>query len=226
MRPNFLVVGAAKAGSTSLCAALARHPDVFFPARKELHFFSFDAVYAHGFEWYERWFEDSRGFTARGEGSTSYAGRLQFPEAAARIAAYDPEIKLIYIVREPLARIESLWMQLQRFGAGSPFADLGVHELPAAFHVHHDFDRALREQRDALVESSNYWRELEHLRRWFEASQIHLVFLEELEHDPRGVLRACFEFLGVNPDGAPALPLPRLNAMGGVSYPQIGRAHV
>jgi hypothetical protein len=219
VKPDFLVVGAAKAGSTSLCAALARHPEVFFPERKELHFFSVDAIHAHGVAWYERWFEASGAYTARGEGSTSYASRLHFPEAAARIAAYAPKMKLIYIVREPLARIESFWMQLRRFGAGSPFAALGVHELPAALFVDVDFNRALVKQNDALVDTSNYWQQLEHLRRWFDESQIHVVFFEELVQDPRRVLRGCFAFLGVNPDLALEGQLPRLNTMSHGTHP-------
>ena len=87
MKPTFIVIGAAKAGSTTLCQLLRQHPDVFMSPVKELHYFSFDGAWAKGRAWYESCFEGADGEAQVGEGSTSYTARKVFPRAAERMAA-------------------------------------------------------------------------------------------------------------------------------------------
>ena len=214
------MIGAAKAGTTTLCHHLRRHPEIFFSPRKELHYFSFEPTHAQGLEWYEAWFEGSQGYPQRGEGSTSYSGHGVFPLAAERIAAYEPRFKLIYIVRDPLRRIESVWLQLRRFGATSPYEDVGMHEVPLEMQVDLDFNRAVRLQSKALVESTNYWREIGVYRRLFPDEQILVLLFEDLQRDPRGTLRRCFEFLGVDPDFELEDERAHLNSMHEYSHPR------
>jgi hypothetical protein len=179
-----LVIGSAKAGTTSLCALLGNHPDVFMSTPKELNFFAYDDLYARGVEWFEGHFRAAGARRARGEGSPLYTLRRIYPAAPARIAAYDRTLKLIFIARNPITRIEAGWLEMRSWGDE---------------RAHPDFNRALKSSREWLVDSSNYWLELERYREYFPEEQIKVVFFEDLIRDWRGVLSECFTFLGVDP---------------------------
>jgi hypothetical protein len=183
-KPTFLVIGAAKAGTTSLCALLGSHPDVFMTTPKELNFFAYDQLYGRGIEWFESHFRAAGGRRARGEGSPLYSLRRVYPAAASRIASYDPTLKLIFIARNPLSRIEAGWLEMRSWG--DERADS-------------DFNRALKSSREWLVDSSNYWLELEHYRQYFPEEQIKVVFFEDFVRDWRSVVSECCAFLGVDP---------------------------
>lgn len=81
MTPNYLVIGASKCATSSLCANLGQHPDVFMTHPKEPSFFSHDPIYARGWDWYLSLFEDAGDVSARGEGSTSYTKAFAHPHA-------------------------------------------------------------------------------------------------------------------------------------------------
>lgn len=215
MKPTFLVLGAAKAGSSTLCHLLGLHPEVFMSPKKEVHYFSFEPTWAKGADWYEAWFEGADPSQQRGEGSTSYSVRNVFPEAARRIAEYDPTLRLIYIARHPLERMESAWLQLRRFGVRSPFEDVGMVELPDALRTDADFATALREQTASIVDSTNYWREIDRYRALFPDERIHVLLLDDLQRDPRGTLSRVFEFLGVDPTFEPPSDGVHLNSKDG-----------
>ena len=217
MRPTFVVIGAAKCGTTSLCQLLGQHPEVFMTARKELHYFSFDRNFERGPGWYEAWFEGGAAFPQRGEGSASYTARKLFPRTAQRMATYDPGLKLVYIARDPLARIESAWQQGRRMGPASPMRYAGLGDFPDSMWVDNSFDRAVHRQVDVLVETTNYLAELALYRERFPGEQILVLLFEDLARDPRAVTRRCFEFLGVDPEVELADYSVRANAFG--SYP-------
>lgn len=183
MKPDFLVIGAAKAATTSLCELLGEHPDVFMCTPKEPHFFSVDSVYARGWVWYESLFKKARGCAAVGEGSTSYSMTGVWPETVTRIARHLEAPRIIYSVREPFSRVESGWMQAR--DSASPWA------LPS-------FARSLRESPNFLDESL-YWKQISAYRRCIPDDRILILFFEDFVRDPRAVLRRCFTFLGVDP---------------------------
>jgi len=184
MKPNFLVIGAAKAATTSLCELLGQHPDVFLCKPKEPHFFSIEAVYQRGWAWYESLFENAQGCAAVGEGSTSYSMTGVWPETVPRIMRHLDAPRIIYSVREPFSRVESGWMQSRH--SANPVA------LPS-------FTRSLRESPNFLDESL-YWKQISAYRRCIPDDRILIVFFEDFIRDPHAVLRRCFEFLGVDPD--------------------------
>jgi hypothetical protein len=198
LKPTFLVIGAAKSGTTTLHRLLGQHPEIFASVRKEPHYFSFDRNFARGPRWYESWFERGAGCRHRGEASTTYTVRKLFPRAAERAASYDRDLRLIYLVRDPLRRIESAWQQLRRFGPAPPIRAAGLGDVPDSMWVDLSFDRAVRRQADVLVESTNYRAELAVWRRWWERERILVLLFEDLQRDPRAVTRRCFEFLGVD----------------------------
>ena len=87
VKPDFVVIGAARCATTSLCRILRDHPAVFMSHPKEPHFFSRPDVFARGLEWYEALFDGACGMSVVGEGSTTYTKNSQFPNAAERLAS-------------------------------------------------------------------------------------------------------------------------------------------
>lgn len=105
MLPNFLIIGAAKSGTTSLFEQLRGHPDVFVPDpdNKEPQFFSAleQGAWHKGLAWYESLFADWNGEKAVGEASTSYSKAPAYGDAPEKIHQVLPDVKLIYVLRDP-----------------------------------------------------------------------------------------------------------------------------
>lgn len=217
---TFLIIGAAKAGTSSFWHLLRQHPEIFLSERKEVHFFSFDQNFQKGVAWYHRWFADGSEAKQRGECSTTYALSRVFPEAAARIAAYNPDMKILYMVRDPMRRIPSAWQQLRRFGPCPQIRLNGLRPIPDAMWVDNSFDRALREQSDVLVSSSNYLQELEVYRAFFPEDQIQVLLFEDFVEDPMATLRRAFLFLEVDPDVHLQEKEAHINAYGAARVPR------
>lgn len=124
MKPNFLILGAAKSGTTSLADYLAQHPDIFMPALKEPNYYAFDGTArvpkgpapervleallynwsAVGEEEYAALFRGVTNQRAIGEASVRY---LYFGEAVDRISTQIPSVRLVAILREPVGRMFS-----------------------------------------------------------------------------------------------------------------------
>lgn len=189
MKPDFVLIGAAKCATTAISNLLSQHPEIFMIS-KETHFFSRDEVYAQGIEWYESLYQAAGDRQIRGERNNCYAMKEVYPETVARMADYNPDLKLIYCVRHPIERIESYWIQKRSHGGED---------------VHFDFNTAVRVNQDWLVDGSNYWQQLNAFRQRFSDDQILILFYEDFKADPSAVMRHCFSFLGVDPD----IPLNR-----------------
>jgi len=182
MKPNFLVIGAMKSGTTSLCHLLDQHRDVFMCRPKEPMFFCNDGNYARGWAWYESLFAEAAGAAAVGEGSAAYTIANLCPDTVPRMAKHLPEARLIYIVRHPLDRIESHWMHSRYVG-----------------HTKSSFSRTLQENGN-LVDASLYWRQIGLFRRHYDDDCILVLFFEDFTADPSSALAQCFRFIGVDPD--------------------------
>ncbi|WP_425398140.1 sulfotransferase domain-containing protein [Aeoliella sp.] len=181
--PTFMVIGASKCGTSTVCGHLRRHPDIFMVTPKEPHFFSMDERFAKGIEWYEALYDGATDEKQLGEGSNTYTIKEVYPQAANRIFKYKKDLRLVYCVRNPLPRIESCWLEYR--------AHLGET-------VHYDFNQALKVNKDRLIDSTNYWRQLEVYRELFGEENIHVIFFEDLLQNPDAVMQSCFAFLGVD----------------------------
>jgi Sulfotransferase domain len=184
MKPNFMLIGAAKCATTTIRTLLGAHPDVFVVSY-ESQFFNEDTVFVRGIEWYESLYAGSESKHRCGEGCNSYTMKERYPRAFERLSAYAPDLKLIYVVREPFERIESFWLELR-----SQHPD----------YVHHNFDKSVRLNRDWLTDASNYLAQLDPYRKFYGDESIHVVFYEDFRRDPASVMRGCFEFLGIDAD--------------------------
>jgi hypothetical protein len=200
--PNFLVIGVARGGTTSLDRYLSEHPQVFM-ARKEPNFFALEGVPldfvgpATGINEvsvtrlaeYEALFDGVTDETAIGDASPLY---LYWPGTAERIHRYVPRAKLIAILRNPADRAHSKYLHY-----------LGYGQEPAR-----DFADALRlepERRAAhwspyfsYVEMGRYAAQLRRYYELFDRAQIAVWLYDDLERDPASLMREVFRFLGVD----------------------------
>jgi hypothetical protein len=112
--PDFVIGGAPRSGTTWLYLLLEKHPDVFLakPLRPEPKFFLVDETYRRGIDYYSStWFSDAPPGAVAGEKSSNY---LESPVAAARLHEHMPDIRLVFILREPASRAWSnyLWSKM------------------------------------------------------------------------------------------------------------------
>lgn len=175
MTPNFLYIGTSKAGSTWLFNVLAQHHQVFLASSKGLYYF--DSHFDRGEDWYLGHFADGGDRPARGEVSHSY---LSSPQAAARIAALNPDMRLLVCLREPVDRAFSDYLDLVKNGQyDGPFAD-AIERFPR------------------LLDRGRY---ATHLRRYYELfprEQIQVQLFDDLRADAQRYADATFDFLGVD----------------------------
>lgn len=197
MKPNFLIIGAAKCGSTTISSLLKSHPDIYL-VPDEVGFFAKDEIYAQGIEWYEALFSSAGNAQCIGENSNHYTMKEVFPLALSRLLAHmkPDNLKLIYIVRNPIEMIESLWIEIRSHGGEE---------------LHYDFNVAVRKNRNLLCDVANYWCQIGLYREYFADDQIHIIFLEDLKANQTQVMRECYAFLGIDPEVALDLPDTKLN---------------
>lgn len=208
MMPTFLLIGAAKSGTTALWSFLRQHPEVFMPAVKEPHYFAFEEGAAPAFGGpgatinraitsravYEALFEAAGSAAAIGEASNMYLYRS---EAADRIARALPEARLVAILRQPADRAFSSYLHLKREGrepAPDFEAALGLEQQRIA----NDWGFLWR-YRDLGF----YGRQLRAYLDRFPREQLLVHLYDDLERDPAGMMRRTYEFLGVDPSFQP-----------------------
>jgi Sulfotransferase domain len=204
-RPDFIVIGAMKSGTTSLYYYLQAHPEVFMPSIKELDFFTAEMNWKRGWRWYERQFAPA-GPQAKavGEASTTYTKHPEFQGVAKRIATHLPHARLIYIVRHPVERIRS---QYQHHVA------IGIEKDPLEKAVLRD---------PSYVDYSRYAMQIEQYLEHFPREQLLIVTSEDLRRDRVGTLGEVYEFVGVDAGAAEAIPAEEhYTTEGRLAYPRI-----
>lgn len=188
MLPNFLIIGAAKAGSTALAAYLSSHPDVFVASEKEVHFF--DDHFQRGVDWYASRFEAVREERAVGDATPTY---MYTDEAIGRMADLLPDAKLIAILRNPVERAYSHYWWMRALDERRPFED-----------AIHDEILGLEEPNpEKYVAAGRYLERLERVCRYYPRSSMHVVILEELRASARARYAEVCRFLGVDDQVVP-----------------------
>jgi hypothetical protein len=197
--PNFIGIGAARAGSTWIFRNLKSHPQVFVCKCKETQFFSHE--YSQGIEHYETHFEGADGARAIGEVSPVYLHEAR--AVAPRIHRHLPNVKLIACLRNPVDRLYSkYWNARGRYAHRQ--------NLP--------FERKLAEQPELLREG----RYAEHLATYLELfprEQILVLLYDDLVADPERFFMSICRFLEIDEHYEPALAEHRINAA--VSQPLV-----
>jgi hypothetical protein len=200
--PNLFVVGAAKAGTTSLWRYLDVHPDIFMSGTKEPHFFSgFDEglfPVVHDEASYLRLFAGAR-TPLRGEASPSYLWRAR---AAERIKRTSPDAKILIVLRDPVERLHALYWHRVRIGFeresfGAAFARELAPGFPAA--------------RSVYVRRGTCAGDVARYLRLF-GSNVRVLLFDDLVRDVGRELRDVFRFLGVDEAVADRIPQHTHNA--------------
>ncbi len=212
--PNFLIIGAAKAGTTSLYHYIKQHPQIYMSPIKETNFFALvdepldfcgpgdhDYINRFSVRTIERYWEQFEGCTdelAVGEASPLY---LYHAQAARRIWKQLPHVKLIVILRHPVDRAYSAFLHLIRDGR----------------EEHVDFGQALQNE-DTRIRSrwehiwhykqmGYYYKQLKRYYDIFGHSQIRVYFYEDLKVNSLELIQDIFRFLGVDDTFVPDLSI-------------------
>lgn len=212
-RIDFIIAGAQKAGTTALFDYLGDHPQVGLSDVKEVHFFDDE-----GQDWsapdygdYHAHFDLADEGRIWGEATPIY---LYWKDSLTRIRAYNSAIRLIVLLRDPVARAFSHWkMEFARGAETHPFdwcVRTGRQRVfdaePWGFHREFSY-----------VERGFYGAQIEHLLSLFPANQLLLLRAEDLEAQPQPTLEAVSRFLGVPPP--PPVRPRRVHVGQAIAYP-------
>ncbi len=190
--PNFLIIGAQKAGSSWLAYNLRQHPDIFMP-NSEIYFFNKQENFSQGIEWYENYFTKVQGEKLVGEKTPGY---ISNPDACQRIYQTLPEVKLIAILRNPVKRAISAINHHRRRGRISPLLDINTLLLGI---LSGDNKYSTQESSYQFIARGKYYSQLKTYYDYFREDQILVLTLEEdIVDRPALTLKKVCNFLGVD----------------------------
>jgi Sulfotransferase domain len=176
--PDFLIVGAMKAATSTLHEQLARQPGFFLATPKEPCFFSDDEVWARGLDWYRSLFAGAAAGDLRGESSTHYTKLPTYPRTVERMrAALPAHTRFIYVMRHPVDRLVSHYIHEWSTGTVDATIDAALAHHPA------------------LVAYGRYAWQLAPYLETFGAARVLPVFVSRLEARPQAVLDRVCRFL-------------------------------
>ena len=177
---NFaLIIGAAKSGTTSLFDYLSQHPEICPCSTKEPNFFASDINRSKGLDWYQSlWKWDPSLHQTALEASTYYTMLPKWPNAAERISQVKAKFKFVYIIRNPVERIESNY----NF----------VMSLPKKRNV------GFEEFMTVSTAISKYAMQLDEYYKRFPAEDILLLYFEDLKKKPNEVVKKVCKFLDLD----------------------------
>lgn len=205
--PNFIIIGAAKSGTTALYKYLQQHPDIFMSGVKEPRFFAFEGESLafngpqdHGTRFntetitdlglYQSLFDGVKGEAAIGEASPAYLSSAE--KASARIQHHIPDAKLIAILRQPAERAYSGFMHTVRNG----------------WETNLNFEQVLTQEDQRIYDNWGplwqhqslgfYSLQLNHYYSRFSKEQIRVYLYDDLRQDAQVLMRDIFQFLEVD----------------------------
>jgi hypothetical protein len=200
--PDFIIGGAPRSGTTWLYELLARHPDVYMaqPLTPEPKFFLVDHLYAKGLQFYsDTWFGAADAVRVAGEKSTDY---LESSAAAGRIARNLPDVKLVFILREPADRAYSNYLWTRMNG-------LETEDLQTALRLEEEREEQLPERWKFTRPFSYFSRGLyaDLLAPYFvrfPREQMLILRFEDILNRPGDLAARVHRFLGIDmrPDDA------------------------
>ena len=205
-RLDFIVAGAQKSGTTALHYFLSKHPDVVLPDKQEMHFFDDDEIFSRpaDYELLHRHFSPvarsttpkksglAKSFGVSGESTPSY---IYWKPAMERIWDYNPKIKLLVLLRNPVDRAFAHW-NMQRFKDREPLDFLEA--------VKQEKSRitpplSVQARRYSYVDRGFYSDQLERVFKLFPREQVMVIRFEEFQKQKQQTLDSIFRFLGVEP---------------------------
>jgi hypothetical protein len=190
---SFLICGTQKGGTTALVEYLRHHPEMGLPATKELHFFDNEAIDWNNpdYESYHAAFGDSDPHLIRGEATPIY---MYWEKAPERIWRYNPAMRLIVVLRNPITRAYSHWAMERRRGA----EPLGFSEALAAEAKRSRTCLPLQDRVGSYVDRGFYCDQLRRMWRFFGRDAVLVLRQEELLEQHQATLNKVCRHLGVS----------------------------
>jgi len=192
IKVNTLIIGAGRAGTTSLFALLEQHPQVCFSYLKEVHYFSVPDLYKRGEQYYHSFFRHYQNEAVLASADTYL---FMDYEAIKRIHRYNPKMKILVVLRDPVERAYSSYWYSVNYGhhkAYPSFMDSAEREKG----IEHEPD-IVRRNNQGHFYGSLYYR---HLNRWLEffpREQFLLLTTSGLKEQPQDLTRELYRFLEI-----------------------------
>jgi hypothetical protein len=188
---SFFIVGFQKCATTWLHRCLSEHPNVFLPRQHMLHYF--DINYSLGSMWYDRYYEKSSSSQILGDSTVTYGRDVH---ALQRVAEYNPEAKIIYLLRNPINRAFShYWHEKKKRKISFKFEEL--------FTNYDLFEN--------WIKPGFYAQHIDQIMKLFPEKQILILLTDDINNHPHRVLREVFEFIGVDPNFLPSKHKIKIN---------------
>jgi len=176
--PNLLIIGAMKSGTSSLHDYLNLHPDIYMSNPKEIHYYADGTYGVKSKEWYASFFETDKKIAGTTPQSYTKCHNKYYKSIPERIFKDTPEVKLIYIVRDPIKRYAS--------------------HILESYHCDSQVDVNYSKVSGNYLKTSMYAMQLKAYLEYFDMEQIHILALEELQDQPLRELNSIFKFLGLH----------------------------
>ena len=176
--PDFVIIGAMKCGTSTLASQLGAQDGIFLSTPKEPNFFSDDEVYAQGPGWYHGLFDEAPARALLGEASTHYTKLPTYPDTLERFSETLDTPKLIYVIRDPVARAVSHY----------------IHEWTQGV-ISSDLETALRTHPE-LVSYGQYAMQLKPWIDCYGTENLLVTSMEAMRHNPQALLDRIGPFLG------------------------------
>lgn len=181
--PDFIIIGGARCGTTSLSACLNQHPDIGMAKIKEPEFFCENKNWEKGLPWYKALFPGNSKLCF--EASTSYSKFPVFPNVPQKIFKIVPDIKFIYILRNPVERAVSHYK-------------MAVAQNHENRNINNAFLDTEHPQTKFYLNCSSYYYQLEQYLQFFNLEQFLLINFERMVNDTFTALNEIYSFLDVN----------------------------
>lgn len=181
--PDLILIGAMKSATSSLHHWLGSHPSVAVSNPKELDFFVEPRYSRLGVDWYRTQFTDPAGAEVAVESSPNYTKAHQLPGVPGRMAALLPDVKLVYVVRDPIDRVLSHY----------------VHDIAAASTRDSFHDWVKDPERSIGVQTSRYHWQLSLYLEQYPADRIRVIDMNRIRREPVAVTTELLEWVGLDP---------------------------
>ncbi|SDZ61474.1 Sulfotransferase domain-containing protein [Jannaschia faecimaris] len=176
--PHFIIIGAMKSGTTTLYRYLDEHPGIDMSRDKETDFFVAEKGWKRGLAWYSNQFSGDS--PLRGEASPNYTKARDFPGVPGRMADTCPDVRLIYILRDPVVRAESQFRHSVLIGDLPPT----LEEFPDSHEYAH------------ILDGSLYARQLDAYLEHFDRKAILVLDFKDLVAAPQALMDRVHSHIG------------------------------
>jgi hypothetical protein len=200
-KPDFLIIGAQKCGTSSLFHYLSQHPDLNLPSEKEIQFFTLE--YKKGWNWYRNQFPRKSLFSQKltGEASPYYLFHPLVPE---RVAKHLPKIKLIVMLRDPVDRAYSHFWHEKKYKTESLDSfEEAISKEPERINldeqklINNEIIQSQSFRSYSYLDRGMYYKQISRWLRFYKLGQMHFIKSEDFFENPEAELTELYRFLEI-----------------------------